>query len=110
MTQTAKEEEEYTIEDLKRNPVAMTAFLLQLHEQERQKQQREQAKKENRHHKNQSKRQRRGTPAQLARSITHTVQQLGNNPKYLPSAITRVPQIYWACTQIFHHCTTVWFL
>ncbi len=110
MPETAKEEEEYTIEDLKRNPVAMTAFLLQLHEQERQKQQREQAKKENRHHKNQSKRQRRGTPEQLARSITHTVQQLGNNPKYLQSDITRVTKIYWACTQIFHHFTNVWFL
>jgi hypothetical protein len=95
---------------LKRNPMAMTTFLLQLHEQEREKQQREQAKKKNRHHKNQPKRQRRGTPEQLTRVITQMVQQLGGNPKYLQSDITRLTKMYWACTQIFSPFSNVWFL
>ena len=58
----AKEEKEYTIEDLKQNPVAMTAFLLDLHAQ--QIQQREKAKTAA--ERKQPQRKRRGTPEQLA--------------------------------------------
>lgn len=105
---TAKEEIEYNIEDLKQNPMAMVGMLLTLHEQERLKQ--EQAKKKHRHHKDQPKRKRRGTPEQLARVIAQMVQQLGGNPKYLQSDITRVSKIYWACTQIFTGFHNAWFL
>src|SRR3989440_2173215 len=108
--ETAKEEEEYTIEDLTQNPMTMIAFLLQLNEQERAKQEQQQAKNKKRHHKDQSKRKRRGTPEHLARTITQMVQDLGGNPKYLQSDITRVTKIYWTCTQIFTGFTNVWFL
>ncbi|HEY4036785.1 MAG TPA: hypothetical protein VGL94_22740 [Ktedonobacteraceae bacterium] len=107
---TAKEEEIHTIEDLKQNPIAMIAFLLQLEEQERLKQEQEQAKKKHRHHKDQSKRKRLTTPEQLARIITQIMQDLGGNPKSLQSDLTRVTKIYWACTQIFRPFTNVWFL
>jgi hypothetical protein len=108
--ETAKEEGEYTIEDLTQNPMTMIAFLLQLHEQERIKQEQEQAKKKKRHHKDQPKRKRRGTPEHLARVITQMVQDLGGNPQYLQSDITRVTKIYWTCTQIFTGFSNVWFL
>jgi hypothetical protein len=103
--ETVKEEKEYTIEDLKQNPMAMITFLLQLNEQEQQ-----QAKSKKRHHKDQPKRKRLSTPEQLARTITQMVQDLGGNPQYLQSDITRVTKIYWACTQIFHPFSNVWFL
>ena len=108
--ETAKEEEEYNIEDLKQNPMAMIAFLLQLNEQERLKQEQQQTKNKNRHHKDQPKRKRRGTPEHLARTITQMVQDLGGNPQYLQSDITRLSKMYWACTQIFTGFSNVWFL
>ena len=108
--ETAKEEEVYTIEDLKQNPMTMIAFLLQLNEQERVKQEQQQAKSKKRHHKDQSKHKRLGTPERLARTITQMVQDLGGNPQHLQSDITRVTKIYWACTQIFHPFSNVWFL
>jgi hypothetical protein len=108
--EAAKEEEVYTIEDLKQNPMAMIAFLLQLNEQERLKQEQEQAKKTHRHHKDQPKRKRLRTPERLALVITKMMQDLGGNPKSLQSDITRVTKIYWACTQIFSPFSNVWFL
>ncbi len=108
--ETVKEETEYTIEDLKQNPMAMIAFLLQLNEQERVKQEQQQAKNKKRHHKDQPKRKRRGTPEHLARTITQMVQDLGGNPQYLQSDITRLTKMYWACTQIFTGFSNVWFL
>jgi hypothetical protein len=108
--EAAKDAEEYTIEDLKQNPMAMIAFLLQLNEQERTKQEQQQAKNKKRHHKDQPKRKRRGTPEHLARTITQMVQDLGGTPKYLQSDITRLTKMYWACTQIFTGFTNVWFL
>jgi len=108
--ETAKEEEEYTIEDLTQNPMTMIAFLLQLNEQERAKQEQQQAKNKKRHHKDQPKRKRLGTPEHLARTITQMVQDLGGNAQYLQSDITRVTKIYWTCTQIFTGFTNVWFL
>jgi hypothetical protein len=38
------------------------------------------------------------------------IQDLGGNPKYLQSDITRLTKMYWACTQIFNGFTNVWFL
>jgi hypothetical protein len=38
------------------------------------------------------------------------MQDLGGNPKSLQSDLTRVTKIYWACTQIFHPFSNVWFL
>jgi hypothetical protein len=108
--EAAKEEKEYTIEDLKQNPMTMIAFLLQLHEQERTKQEQKQAKNKKRHHKDQPKRKRLGTPEHLARTITQMVQDLGGNPQYLQSDITRLSKMYWACTQIFTGFSNVWFL
>jgi hypothetical protein len=108
--ETVKDEKEYTIEELKQNPMAMIAFLLQLNEQERVKQEQEQAKNKKRHHKDQPKRKRQGTPERLARTITQMVQDLGGNPQYLQSDITRLTKLYWACTQIFHPFNNVWFL
>src|SRR5205807_141097 len=89
-----EEEIEYNIEDLKNNPMAMIGMLLTLHEQEQQKQQ-EQTRKNPRHHKTQPKRKHLGTPERLARTIAQMVQQLGGNPTYLQSDITRVTKIYW---------------
>jgi hypothetical protein len=108
--ETAKEEEERNIEYLKQNPMAMIAFLLQLNEQERSKQEQQQAKNKKRHHKDQPKRKRLGTPEHLARTITQMVQDLGGNAQYLQSDITRINKLYWACGQIFHPFTNVWFL
>ena len=101
----AKEEKEYTLEDLKQNPVAMTAFLLDLHAQQIQ-----QPKPAKRSQKPQEKRKKRGTPEQLARYIAYIVQQLGGNPKTQQSDITRATKTYWAATQIFEGFTNVWFL
>ena len=89
---------------------AMIAFLLQLNEQERTKQEQQQAKNKKRHHKDQPKRKRLTTPEHLARTITQMVQDLGGNPQYLQSDITRLTKMYWACTQIFTGFHNVWFL
>jgi hypothetical protein len=107
--ETAKDAEEYTIEELKQNPMAMIAFLLQLNEQDRAKQEQQQAKNKKRHHKDQPKRKRLGTPEWLARVITQMVQDLGGNSQYLQSDITRVSKLYWACTQIFTGFHDTWF-
>jgi len=103
--ETAKDEKEYTIEDLKQNPVAMTAFLLDLHAQQIQ-----QPKPTKRSQKSQPQRKKRGTPEQLAQYIAYVVQQLGGNPKFQQSDITRITKMYWAATQIFNGFTNVWFL
>jgi hypothetical protein len=107
--EAVEEEIEYNIEDLKNNPMAMIGMLLTLHEQEQQKQQ-EQTRKNPRHHKTQPKRKHLGTPERLARTIAQMVQQLGGNPTYLQSDITRVTKIYWACTQIYMNFRNAWFL
>src|SRR5882762_11625381 len=98
-------EKEYTLEDLKQNPVAMTAFLLDLHAQQIQ-----QPKPAKRSQKKQIQRKRRGTPEQLARYIAYIVQQLGGNPKSQQSDITRATKTYYAATQIFSGFTNAWFL
>jgi hypothetical protein len=108
--ETAKDAEEYTVEELKQNPMTMIAFLLQLNEQERTKQEQQQAKNKKRHHKDQPKRKRLSTPEYLARTITKIVQDFGGNPQYLQSDITRITKLYWACTQIFTGFTNPWFL
>jgi hypothetical protein len=108
--EAAKDAEEYTVEELKQNPMAMITFLLQLNEQEQAKQEQQQAKNKKRHHKDQPKRKRLGTPEYLARTITQMVQDLGGNPQYLQSDITRLTKMYWACTQIFTGFTNPWFL
>src|SRR5437588_6726429 len=106
--ETAKEEieeKEYTIEDLKNNPMAMTAFLLDLHAQQIQ-----QPEKEKRSRRKKDQRPRRGTPERLAQSIAYIVQVLGGNPKFQQSDITRATKMYWAATQIFDGFTNAWFL
>ena len=108
--ETVKDEIEYDIEHLKQNPLAMVGMLLTLQEQERLKGEQEQAKKKHRHHKDQPKRKRQRTPERLALVITQMVQQLGGNPKYLQSDITRVSKIYWASIQIFTGFRNAWFL
>src|SRR5260370_33559296 len=60
----AKEVKEYTLEDLKQNPVAMTAFLLDLHAQ-----QIEQPKPTKRRQKPQEKRKKHSNPEQQTRYI-----------------------------------------
>src|SRR5262249_42045917 len=97
-------------EELKQNPLAMTAFLLHLQEQERLKERQEQPKKKSHRHHDQPKRKLSGTPEQLARVVTQMMQQLGGNPKSLQSDLTRVRKIYWACTQIFTGFRNAWFL
>ncbi len=101
-----KNEKEYNIEDLKNNPIAMTAFLLDLHAQDVQ----QQAEKGKRSRKKKDQRPRRGTPEHLARSISYIVQVLGGNPKWQQSDITRATKMYWASTQIFDGFTNAWFL
>src|SRR5262249_33384284 len=88
MTREAEKEEitdkEYNIEDLKNTPGEMTAFLLDLKPQEQRKQQQHQ-KKAKRSRRKKDQRPRRGTPEQLAQSITYIVQILGGNPKWQQS-------------------------
>ena len=103
--EAVKDEKEYTIEDLKQNPLAMTAFLLDLHAQQIQ-----QPEKANRSRKKKNQRQRRGTPERLAQSVAYIVQVLGGNPKFQQSDITRATKLYWAATQIFTGFTNAWFL
>jgi hypothetical protein len=100
------QEKEYTIEDLQNNPMAMTAFLLDLHAQDIQ----QQAEKPKRNRRKKDQRPRRGTPERLAQSIAYIVQVLGGNPKWQQSDITRATKMYWAATQIFDGFTNAWFL
>jgi hypothetical protein len=100
--ESVKEEKTYNIEDLKKNPMAMVAFLLEMQQFQQPQPDVQKPKKE--------KRQLRGTPAQLARSLTYIVQQLGENPKSIQSDITRITKIYWATTQLFTGFKNIWFL
>src|SRR6266571_2811781 len=98
-------EKEYTIEDLKNNPMAMTAFLLDLHAQQIQ-----QPEKEKRSRKQKPQRKRRGTPERLATTMVYIAQTLGGNPKFQQSDVTRITKLYWAATQIFNGFSNAWFL
>ena len=105
MPEIAKEEKEYNLEDLKKNPFAMAAMLVDM-----QAQQIQQPNPAKRSQKPQEKRKKRGTPEQLARYIAYVVQQLGANPKTQQSDITRATKTYYAATQIFDGFTNAWFL
>ena len=105
--EAVKEEKDYTIEDLKQNPMAMTAFLLDLHAQQIQS---EQQKSKNRSRKQKPQRKRQGTPERLATTMVYIAQVLGGNPKFQQSDITRLTKLYWAATQIFNGFTNAWFL
>jgi len=98
-------EKEYTLEDLKKNPFAMAAMLMDM-----QAQQIQQPKPAKRSQKPQIQRKKRGTPEQLSRYIAYIVQQLGGNPKSQQSDITRATKTYYAATQIFSGFTNAWFL
>ena len=105
--EAAKEEKEYNIEDLKQNPIAMTAFLLDLHAQQLQS---EQQTSKPRSRKQKSQRKRRGTPDRIATTMAYIAQTLGGNPKFQQSDVTRLTKLYWAATQIFNGFTNAWFL
>ena len=106
--EAAKEEisgKKYTIEDLKNNPMAMTAFLLDLNaQQQRQQEKMKRSRKQN------PQRKRRGTPERLATTMVYIAQTLGGNPKFQQSDITRLTKMYWAATQIFNGFNNAWFL
>jgi hypothetical protein len=110
----AKDVTEYTIEDIMRNPVAVLTFLQHLYTAEQakaRKQEQVRAAKAQRHQQERAaKRKRRKTPEKLAEVITEIMQNLGGNPQYLQSDLTRATKIYWACTQLFGNFNNAWFL
>jgi len=104
----AKEEKEYTVEDIKNNPLAMALFAMSAYDENKRKE--EACKQRNERKSEQKKRQRNKTPEQLSRTTVQIVQYLGGNPTYQQSDITRVTKIYWACTQMFTGFSNGWFL
>lgn len=103
----AIETKEYDIEELKRDPMAMAAALLEMREHQAQMQpspttQSQKPKKD--------QRPRRGIPDPLARRITWYAQQFGRPAKAIPADITRVAKIYYASTQIFTGFRNDWFV
>jgi cation transport ATPase len=104
----AKEVEEYDIESIKDNPLAMALFAKSAYEEHERKE--EAAKQRQERKKEQKKRKWRTTPEHLVRTMLQIVQYLGGNPKYEQSDITRMSKLYWACTQIFPNFSNAAFL
>lgn len=94
---------EYNIEELKQNPYALAAVLAEMYEQS------QQSPKPVKQQPQQDRRPQRGTPEPLARKMAHYAQQLGGNPKYLQSDVTRVTKLYWTATQIYPQFKNSWF-
>ncbi len=110
----AKDVTEYTIEDIKNNPVAVLTFLQQLYATDlakARKQEQARAAKAQRHQQARAaKRKRHKTPEKLAQVITEIMHTLGGNSQYLQSDLTRATKIYWACTQLMPGFSNPWFL
>ncbi len=99
----------YNIDELKRDPYAMAAALLEMRErgelggdpQPTATNRSQKPKKE--------QRPRRMPPAALLRTIGQYAQELGDNQKFVQSDITRATKIYFAAAQIFSGFQNSWF-
>lgn len=107
-TKEAKEAEEYDIEQLKRDPMAMVAALLEMRERGQLGGDPQPAPGRSQKPKK-PQRPRRVPPLGLLRTMGQYAQELGDNPKYVQSDITRASKIYFAAAQIFSGFTSGWF-
>lgn len=99
---------EYDIEQLKRDPLAMVAALLEMRERGQLGGDPQPAPGRSQKPKK-AQRPRRVPPLGLLRTMGQYAQELGDNPKYVQSDITRASKIYFAAAQIFSGFTNSWF-
>jgi hypothetical protein len=105
----AKEVEEYSMEELKRDPYAMAAALLEMRARGELGGDPQPAPTSRSQKPKKSQRPKRVPPEPLLRTIGMYAQQLGDNPKFVQSDITRATKIYFAATQIFSGFRNSWF-
>jgi hypothetical protein len=106
--ETAKDAEEFSIESIKNDPIAMALFAKDAYEEQERK--KEAQKRRHERKKEQKKRTRRTTPDQLTRATLQIIQFLGGDPKRQQSDLTRMSKLYWTATQIFPNFTNHAFL
>ena len=104
-----KDAKEYNIEELKRDPYAMAAALLEMRERGELGGDPQPAPTSHSQKPKKIQRPRRMPPQQLISTIGMYAQQLGDNQKFVQSDITRATKIYFASTQIFSGFQNSWF-
>jgi len=104
----AEDAEEYDIEQLKRDPMAMVAALLDMQARGKLGEGPQPAPGRSQKPKK-PQRPRRVPPLGLLRTMGQYAQELGDNPKYVQSDITRASKIYFAAAQIFSGFSNSWF-
>src|SRR5205085_3289579 len=100
---------EYDLEQLKRDPLAMVAALLDMRERGELGGGPQAAPTSRSQKPKKTQRPRRMPPEGLLRTIGQYAQELGDNPKYVQSDITRATKIYFAAAQIFSGFRNNWF-
>jgi hypothetical protein len=106
--EAAKDAEEFSVESIKDNPIAMAMFAKAAYEEQERKKEAQKHRHERR--KEQKKRTRRTTPDLLTRATLQIIQYLGGDPKRQQSDLTRMSKLYWTATQIFANFTNSAFL
>lgn len=97
--EAVKDADEFSIESIKDNPIAMAMFAKAAYEEQEQK--KEAQKRRHERKKEQKKRRRRTTPDELIRATLQIIQYLGGDPKREQSDLTRMSKLYWTAAQIF---------
>ncbi len=105
----AKGVTEHNIEELKRDPYAMAAALLEMRERGELGGDPQPAPTNRSQKPKKDQRPRRMPPRPLINTISMYAQQLGDNQKFVQSDITRATKIYFASTQIFSGFQNNWF-
>jgi hypothetical protein len=105
----AKDATAYNIEELKRDPYAMAAALLEMRERGELGGEPQPAPTSRSQKPKKNQRPRRMPPQALINTIGMYAQQLGDNQKFVQSDITRATKIYLASTQIFSGFQNGWF-
>jgi len=105
----AKDAIAYNIDELKRDPYAMAAALLEMRERGELGDDPQPAPTNRSQKPKKNQRPRRMPPAQLLRTIGQYAQELGDHQKFVQSDITRATKIYLASTQIFSGFQNGWF-
>jgi hypothetical protein len=105
----AKDAIAYTIDELKRDPYAMAAYLIEMRERgelggDPQPAPTNRSQKPKKH-----QRPRRMPPQALLNTIGKYAQDLGDNQKFVQSDITRATKIYFAAAQVFSGFQNSWF-
>jgi hypothetical protein len=101
----AEDVKEYNIEELKRDPFAMAAALVEM----RGRSGSPPPQPVPTSHSQKDQRPRREIPGYLSRKIAKYAQDLGDNPRSLQSDITRAAKLYFASQQIFSGFRNSWF-